>query len=139
MQPGFGSRVNRDESEVQPLGRGPYPGEQGPPLRLPFGLDEKILNAHVLSMVGEVIWTVFTRSFQGIRWPGLPGLICFMGMMLYACALPDPEKVFVFIIFWVGMLLVRKGNARDNYRKGLLIESASSGVPYWIMRICRCG
>jgi len=139
MHEGYGARVNQDASEIQPLGRGPYPGEQGPSLKLPFGLSESVLNTHTLGLIGEQIWLPFTRTYQGIRWPGAAGLVCFMGMSLYACAIPSPEPILVFILTWLGMLCGRKGMARENFKKGLLIESASNGVPLILMKLFRCG
>jgi hypothetical protein len=127
------------ESPIQKLGRSGGGSSERGDSRFGMGLREKIISAQTFGICAQEVWSPFTREYHGCWWPGMPGFMCWVGMLFISGYSPDPKPVLVFVGLWTLAVILRRMKAHANFKRGFPIMSYSNGVPTLFIKAFKCG
>jgi hypothetical protein len=95
----------------------------------PSGFRRHLNTGLVIAKCGSCVWTPLTRQQHGLRFPGMYGFLCWLGMIVAGCFSADPGPVMGFIACWSCTVLIRRAQARLLAWNGVYEHSLYDGFP----------
>jgi hypothetical protein len=104
----------------------------------PFYIRDNVNNLYLIAKVGECVLTPLIRGGGfGLEYPGAFGLGALVLMLFWAAFTPGPdgELVLLFLLFWIGAVLVQRQKAINLTRQGHHEHSRFSGYPVLMLKL----